>query len=405
MTRSECIARDAADPLGFARARFLLPPGIIYLDGNSLGPLPTAAPALITDMVARQWGVGLIRSWNDEAWIDLPMTIGARIAPLLGADPATVIACDSVSLNLYKLAGAALALRPQRHVILAEAGEFPTDGYMLQALADLAGAELRLVPRGDIAASLGPDIALLALCHVHYATGAVHDLAGLTAAAHAAGALTLWDVSHSAGALALALDSDGADFATGCGYKYLNGGPGAPAFAYVAARHQADFRPVLPGWMGHAAPFDFVPNYAPAAGIRRLLTGTPSILAMPALLAGVASFDGIDLAQAEAKSAALVHLFADLAAAHCPGVAVERAGAGRHGCQIIVRHPEGRRVMAALIAAGVIGDFRPPDRMRFGFPALFTRYVDVFDAVATLARIMAAATWQDARFDASGKVC
>lgn len=402
-TRADCAALDAADALAFARSRFALPDGLIYLDGNSLGPLPVATPAHIAEVVTQQWGQGLIRSWNDAGWIDLPLRIGAAIAPLLGAAPDSVVACDSVSINLFKLAGAALQLRPGRRVIVAEAADFPTDAYMLQGLADLAGAELRLAARAELPAALGSDVALLALTHAHYATGAVHDMAALNAAAHAAGALTLWDLSHSAGALALALDTDGADFAVGCGYKYLNGGPGAPAFAYTAARHHAALPVVLPGWMGHAAPFDFAQHHAPAPGVRRLLTGTPPILAMAALATGVATFDGIDMRLGEAKSAALARAFAALVAAHCPGVRVETP-VGRHGAQIIVHHPAGRRVMAALIARGVIGDFRPPDRMRFGFPALYTRFVDVWDAVQALADVLASGEWQDDRFAPQGMV-
>ncbi len=403
-THDDLAALDAADPLAHARARFRLPPGVVYLDGNSLGQLPAATPALVADAVEAQWGEGLIRSWNDAGWIDQPSRIGAAIAPLLGAAPDCVIACDSVSVNLFKLAGAALALRPGRRVILAEAGDFPTDAYVLAGLAHSFGAELRLVPRDAIAAGLDENTAMLVLTHTHYATGAVHDMAAITAAAHAAGALTLWDLSHSAGALQLALDADGADFAIGCGYKYLNGGPGAPAFAYVAARHHRDFRPPLQGWMGHAAPFDFAPDYVPAPGVARLAVGTPPILAMTALAAGVATFDGIAMADAEAKSAALVRSFVALVTTQCPGVTVEPPATGRYGAQVILRHQHGRRVMAALIARGVIGDFRPPDRMRFGFPALYTRFIDLWDAAQTLKTVLDCGEWQDARFDTLGVV-
>lgn len=397
-------ALDAADSLAPFRTRFALPAGIVYLDGNSLGPLPAATPALLADAVTRQWGTGLIRSWNDEAWIDLPATIGAAIAPIIGAPPDCVIACDSVSVNLYKLAGAALMLRPGRRKILVEAGDFPTDRYILDGLARTTGARCEAVPRGDVAAAIDGDTALVVLSHVHFSTGAVHDMAALTAAAHAAGALILWDLSHSAGALAVALDADNADFAVGCGYKYLNGGPGAPAFAFAAARHHAALQPPLQGWMGHAAPFAFAADWSPAPGIRRLLAGTPPVLAMAALAAGVATFAGVDMAAAEAKSAALAQCFARLAAARCPGVAVEMPHRLRHGAQVVLRHPQARRVMAALIAHGVIGDCRPPDRMRFGFPALYTRFADIGIAVDTLAAVLASGEWQDARFDALGQV-
>ncbi len=408
VTRDDCAARDAADPLAAARDRFSLPAGVTYLDGNSLGPLPTATAQRLVRTVAGEWGQGLIRSWNDAGWIDLPITVGARIAPLVGAEADSVVACDSVSVNLFKLAGAALAIAraadPQRRVIVCEAGDFPTDRHVLEGLAAVSGATLRAVPRGAVPAALADDVALVALTHVHFASGAVHDMAALSAAAHAAGALTLWDVSHSAGALALALAADGADFATGCGYKYLNGGPGAPAFAYVAPRHHDAFVPPLRGWMGAENPFGFSDIWAPAPGVRRLLAGTPSILALAALDAGVATFAGIDMAAAEAKSAALVVTFRDLVAAHCPAMAIDRPH-GRHGCQATLRHPDGRRIMAALIARGVIGDFRPPDGLRFGFPALYTRFVDAWDAVAALAAVLASGEWRDARFDSLGTVC
>ena len=404
LTRAALAAMDTADPLAFARARFRLPEGVVYLDGNSLGPLPVATPARLAAAVEGEWGNGLIRSWNDAGWIDLAAKVGAAIAPLIGAEPDSVIACDSVSVNLFKLAGAALKMRPGRRVIVLETDDFRTDRYVMEGLAGLAGAEVRAVARADIGAALGVDTALLLLTHAHFATGAVHDMAAMTAAAHDAGALTLWDLSHSAGALRVALDADQADFAVGCGYKYLNGGPGAPAFAYVARRHWDVLDPPLRGWMGHAAPFAFEDGWTPAPGVRRLLVGTPSILALTALLAGVETFDGVDMAAAEAKSAALVATFAELAATLAE-IAVERPPPGeRHGCQLVLRHPEGRRVMAALIARGVIGDFRPPDRMRFGFPALTTRLVDVWDAVEVLRAVLASGEWREARFGVLGSV-
>ncbi len=403
-SRADLAARDADDPLDFARTRFRMPVNVIYLDGNSLGPLPVATPARLAAAVEGEWGEGLIRSWNDAEWIDLPLKVGAAIAPLIGAEPESVIACDSVSVNLFKLAGAALTMRPGRRVIVLETDDFRTDRYVVEGLAGLAGAEVRAVARADIGTALNDNTALLLLTHAHFATGAVHDMAAMTAAAHDAGALALWDLSHSAGALTVALDKDGADFAVGCGYKYLNGGPGAPAFAYVARRHWEALDPPLRGWMGHAAPFAFDDDWRPAPGLRRLLAGTPSILALTALLAGVETFAGIDVAAAEAKSAALVEMFAELAAP-LPGITVDRPPPGsRHGCQLVLRHPEGRRVMAALIARGVIGDFRPPDRMRMGFPALTTRFVDVWDAVERLRTVLASGEWEGAQFDVLGVV-
>ena len=400
-------ALDAADPLGpkalNARARFVLPDGLIYLDGNSLGPLPAALPARLAQTMADEWGQGLIRSWNDAGWIDLPVALGAMIAPIIGAEAESVVACDSVSINLFKLASAALAMRPGRRTILMEAQDFPTDAYVMQGLARLAGVTLKRVARADLPAALDADVALLLLTHAHYVSGQVHDMAVMSTAAHAAGALTLWDLSHSAGALNVQLDRDGADFAVGCGYKYLNGGPGAPAFAYVARRHWRDCEPALTGWMGHAAPFDFAADYAPAPGARRLLTGTPPILAMRALEAGVATFDGIDMAVAEAKSRRQVQLFA-AGAAEITGVSVDPLPQGRHGAQCIIRHTSARRVMNALVARGVIGDCRPPDAMRFGFPALTTRFADIGLALAALQAVLASGEWQAERFAPVGMV-
>jgi kynureninase len=399
----QMAALDAADPLAPARARFLIPEGLVYLDGNSLGPLPAATPALLAGTVAQEWGQGLIRSWNDAAWIDLPVALGAAIAPIVGAEPDSVIACDSVSINLFKLASAALAMRPGRRAILMEADDFPTDAYVMQGLARLAGVTLRRVARADLLTAVDADVAVLLLTHAHYVSGQVHDMAAMSAAAHAVGALTLWDLSHAAGALAVQLDADGADFAVGCGYKYLNGGPGAPAFAYVARRHWAACEPALTGWMGHARPFDFAADHEPAPAARRLLTGTPPILAMRALEAGVATFDGIDMAAAEAKSRALVQMFA-AGAATITGITVDSLPEVRHGAQCIIRHPQARRVMNALIARGVIGDCRPPDAMRFGFPALTTRYVDVGLALAALQAVLTIGEWQDDRFAPAGVV-
>lgn len=400
---AQLAARDAADPLAHARARVRIPDGLVYLDGNSLGPLPAALPDRLAQTVQGEWGEGLIRSWNDAGWIDLPVQLGAAIAPIVGAEPESVVACDSVSLNLFKLASAALALRPGRRTILMEADDFPTDAYVMQGLATLAGVTLKRVARADLLAALDEDVALLLLTHAHYVTGNVHDMAAMNAAAHAAGALTLWDLSHAAGALVVRLDEDGADFAVGCGYKYLNGGPGAPAFAYLARRHWETAAPALTGWMGHARPFDFAADHAPAAGARRLLTGTPPILAMRALEAGIATFAGIDMAQAEAKSRALVQLFAK-SAATLMGVTVDPLPAGRHGAQCIIRHPQARRVMNALIARGVVGDMRPPDAMRFGFPALTTRFADIGLALAALAAVLASEEWREDRFAPKGVV-
>ncbi|QXQ05140.1 kynureninase [Sphingosinicellaceae bacterium] len=393
LTREDALLYDADDGLAFARARFSLPPGVIYLDGNSLGALPRRTAARVADTVTKEWGEGLIRSWNDADWINAPAKLGARIARLVGAEAEEVIVTDSVSINVFKLAAAALALRPGRRVIVTEAGNFPTDLYMLQGLSRLTGAELRVVPTAGIAAALDDSVALLLLTHTHYRTGAVLDMAGLTAAAHAAGALACWDLSHSAGALALDLNGADADMAVGCGYKYLNGGPGAPAFASVAARHHAELEQPLTGWFGHAAPFDFVDDYRPGAGMQRLLVGTPSVIGMAALASGLATFDGVDIVAAAAKSRALGDLFLDLAAESCPQLTVA-CPRDHRGAQVSLSHPDAYPIMQALIARGVIGDFRAPDVLRFGFPALYVRFVDVWDAVAILADVMEHEDWR-----------
>jgi kynureninase len=394
---------DAADPLAHVRRRFVLPDSTIYLDGNSLGALPANVPGRIADVISREWGKDLIGSWNTNRWIDLPQRIGAQIAPLIGAEPDEVIAADSTSVNLFKLAAAALLHQAPRRIVLSEQGNFPTDLYVLQGLEQLLGGKmtLRLVEREHIAGAIGNDAALIVLTHVHYKTGEVHDMRAITKAAHEAGAFILWDLSHSAGAMEVFLDRDGADLAIGCGYKYLNGGPGAPAFLYVARRHQENLHQPLSGWMGHAAPFDFGDHYTPAPGVARQLCGTPAVLSMVALAEGVASFDGVAMAAVREKSKSLGDLFLDLVERRCPNAGFEIAcprDANRRGSQVAFRHAHGYEIAQALIARGVIGDFRAPDILRFGFAPLYTRYVDVRDAVDRLAGIMADESWRNERF-------
>lgn len=401
-TRQDCLDRDAADPLASVRTRFNLPCPTIYLDGNSLGALPVAAANAVREAVERQWGEDLIASWNKHGWIGLPQSVGGRIARLIGAEAGEVVAADSVSVNLFKLAAAALGARPGRRVILTEGGDFPTDLYILQGLAGMVpGAELRVVAPGGIEAALDDQVAVVLLSHVHYRTGAVRDMAGISSAIRAVGALSLWDLSHSAGVLDLDLNRDGADLAAGCGYKYLNGGPGAPAFLFVARRHQAALRNPLSGWMGHARPFDFVDDYAPAAGIDRWLCGTPPILSLTALDAALDAFDGVDMAAARAKAGALGDLFIERVEARCAGrgliLASPRDAVARGG-QVSFQHPQGWAVMQNLIARGVIGDFRSPDIIRFGFAPLYVRYVDVRDAVEVLGEILDSESWRDARY-------
>ena len=406
--RSHCEALDRDDPLGHFRQEFDLPDGVIYLDGNSLGALPRATAGRLAAVVREEWGRDLIRSWNSAGWIDLPGRVGALIAGIVGAGADEVVAADSTSVNLFKLAAAAVQMRPGRRIILSEPGNFPTDLYILQGLAELLGdrVEVRLVEPGGLEAALTDEVALLLLTHVHYKTGRIHDMARLTAAAHRAGALTLWDLSHSAGALDVRLGEAGADFAVGCGYKYLNGGPGAPAFLYVARRHQDTVRPPLSGWMGHAAPFEFSDRYEPGAGIRRQLCGTPAILGLAALEEGVRIMARADMARVRAKSMRLGRLFLDLVAQECPGVFAMHCPAEpeARGSQVSLRHPDGYAIVQALIARGVIGDFRAPDVLRFGFAPLYVSHADVFDAVAHLADIMHSQSWMDAAYQRRGAV-
>ena len=401
-TRQDCLDQDAGDPLGGVRDRFSLPEGVIYLDGNSLGALPTAAAHAVRDAVENQWGCDLIASWNKHGWIGLPQKTGGKIARLIGAGADEVVAADSVSVNLFKLAAAAVAASHGRRAVVTEAGDFPTDLYILQGLAALMpDIELRVAEPGGVAAALDDQVAVVLLSHVHYRSGAVRDMAELNAAIHATGALGLWDLSHSAGVLDVDLNRDGADMAAGCGYKYLNGGPGAPAYVFVAKRHQAALRNPLSGWMGHARPFDFVDDYAPAPGIDRWLCGTPPILSLTALDTALDAFDGVKMPEAREKAGALGDLFIERVEARCAGKGLTLASpcaAGLRGGQVSFHHPQGWAVMQNLIARGIIGDFRSPDVIRFGFAPLYVRRVDVWDAVEVLGEILDSGTWRDARY-------
>ena len=400
MSPDAARARDAADPLAHARDAFQLPHGVIYLDGNSLGCLPKDAAARVAETVAREWGDGLIRSWNAAGWIDAPLRVGDKIAALIGAAPGEVAACDSTSVNLAKLLCGALSLRPGRQVILSEPGNFPTDLYIVEGLARFGLCELRLVPRERLAAAIDESVAAVLLTHVHYKTAALFDMAATTAAAQAAGALMLWDLSHSAGAVPVDLNGANADLAVGCGYKYLNGGPGAPAWLFVARRHQAAIATPLAGWMGHAAPFAFDDGYAPAPGIARMLAGTPSIIALAALEAGVELIAALGIAALAAKSRELSAAF--VAAVEAIGdphlcLASPRDPAAR-GSHASFAHPEAHAICQALIAAGVIGDFRAPDILRFGFAPAYLRFADVARAAAELAAIIAERRWDRPEF-------
>eukprot|EP01037_Dinobryon_pediforme_P014535 gene14535-14658_t len=393
---------DRDDPLGFVRDRFDVPEDVIYLDGNSLGALPRATPEALEQATRKAWGKGLIRSWNTEGWIDQPLVLGGRIGRLIGAETDEVAVTDSTSVNLFKLASAAMAMRPDRRVILSEAGNFPTDLYMLQGLVEQLGgrAELRVVERAAIADAITDEVALMVLTHVHYVTGEIFDMPGLTRRAHAVGALTLWDLSHSCGALEVDLNGAGADFAIGCGYKYLNGGPGAPAYAFAAKRHHKAMRQPLSGWMGHAKPFDFVDDYAPAPGIAQVLCGTPSVLAMTALKCGLDTFEGVEMAAVRQKSIAVSEVFRELMTA--PELAefqlVSPEDPKLRGSHLSYAHQDGYAIMAALIDRGVIGDFRAPDRLRFGFTPLYARFVDMFDAVERLKAVMRDGAWRAPKY-------
>ena len=400
MSLAEARRLDADDPLREWRDRFSLPERVSYLDGNSLGALPRATPERLQAVVEGEWGTGLVGSWNDADWIRLPARVGDAIAPLIGAQAGEVIACDSVSVNLFKLIGAALAMRPGRNVILSEPGNFPTDLYMIQGLEAQGLAKQRLAARDALEAALDGDVALLLLTHVHYKTGALHDMARLTRAAHDAGALVLWDLSHSTGAVEVDLNAAQADFAVGCGYKYLNGGPGAPGFAFVTRRHHAQLRQPLSGWMGHASPFDFTDDYEAAPGIEQLLTGTPSILALAALEEGVRTVAEIGIAPLVEKSHSLSGFMAQAMAEHVPEMeCVSPADPAQRGSQLSYRHEHAFALCQALIARGVVGDFRTPDVLRFGFAPAYVRHEDCWRAVAALREVLDSGEWREDRFN------
>ncbi|THD64998.1 kynureninase [Phenylobacterium sp.] len=410
MTRDEALALDAGDPLARFRAGFALPHGLIYLDGNSLGPPPLAVHERLAEVSHNEWGEGLVRSWNSARWIEAPLRVGGKIARLIGAQPHEVTVADSTTVNLFKLAAGALSLKPGRTTILSEAGNFPTDLYALQGLAALLGpgrARLRTVPPEDLVAAIGEDTAAVVLTHVHYKTSRRWDLAAVTAAAHAKGALMIWDLCHSVGAIAVDLNGAGADLAVGCSYKYLNGGPGAPAFLFVAERHQAQIASPLSGWMGHAEPFAFEDGYRPAADIRGQITGTPPILGLAALEAGVDLQLQADPAQVEAKGLALAGLFVRQVEAAAADPALRLTGPRgptARGLHVSFAHPEGYALVQAMIARGIVGDFRAPDIARFGFSPLFLSYAQVWDAAQALAEVLATRAWDRPEFRARAAV-
>jgi kynureninase len=413
-----CQRLDAQDPLRALRDQFLLPEGVIYLDGNSLGVLPRSAPARVAEVVAREWGEGLIRSWNSAGWFDLPQRLGDKVGRLVGAAPGEVVCTDSTSINLYKVlfAAVAQARSEQRRVVVSERSNFPTDLYIAESLCREYGMELRLIDASELPAAITPEVAVLMLTHVNYRTGAMHDMAAVTAAAHAAGALTVWDLAHSAGAVPVALNDSHADFAIGCGYKYLNGGPGAPAFVWVNRRHADRFQQPLSGWWGHAAPFEFTPHYRPAAGVARYLCGTQPIVSLAALECGLDTMLAAEplggMAALRTKSLALTDAFIALVEARCPGrfTLVTPRDHARRGSQVCLaldkpQSPtQAYAIVQALIERGVIGDYRAgdeqmPDILRFGFTPLYLGFEDVWQSVEHLVQVLERGEWERPEFN------
>lgn len=408
-TREDCAALDARDPLATFRGRFALPERVIYLDGNSLGALPKAAIERARGVIGEEWGSGLIRSWNDADWMELPFTVGAKIARLIGAEADEVVACDSTSVNLFKLLTAAFALSPERRVLLTDSDNFPTDNYVAEGVGEFLGERVacRLAAADEMIDAIDADTAVVSLTHVNYRTGRMYDMAQISAAAAAHGALTLWDLSHSAGAVPVDLNGTGADLAVGCGYKYLNGGPGAPAYLFVAGRHQAAIRQPVSGWMGHAAPFEFAAGFRPAPGIARMLSGTPPVIALAVLECGLDVLAEAGMEALRAKSVALSELFMARIDAACAGHGLELLSppdSAQRGSQVSYAYTNGYGAVQALIARRVIGDFRQPDVMRFGFAPLYLRFVDVWDAAEALGEVLRDDEWRGHKFGAKGAV-
>lgn len=413
LTRDECVRADAADPLAPFRARFALPEGRIYLDGNSLGAMPLAAAERARDVVDREWAADLISSWNTNDWFELPVRIGEKIARLVGGERGGCVATDTTSINLFKALGAALRIQgddaPERRVIVSERENFPTDLYVVEGIIELRGGahELRLIDGpDDLAAALTPDVAVVLLTQVNYRTGALWDMAEATARVHAAGALVVWDLCHSAGALPVHLDRDGADFAVGCTYKYLNGGPGAPAFVWVAEQHLGRAASPLTGWWGHARPFAMAPGFERADGIRGFLVGTQPILSLATMEVGIDLALDADQDEVRRKSLALTELFMRLVDERLGEHPLELLTPrdSRRGSQVSYLHPEGFAVVNALISLGVIGDYREPGVLRLGFAPLYTGYADVWDSVDALRQVLDDELWRDERFHRRGAV-
>ena len=389
------------------RALFDLPEGVIYLDGNSLGPLPRAAAARVARTVTEEWGQMLITGWNKAGWMELPSRLGTRVGRLIGAEPGAVVLGDTLSIKVYQALASAFEMNPTRKVVLSDTGNFPSDLYIAQGLCRTLGPgyELKTVAPEDVLGALDDAVAVMMITEVDYRTGRRHDMAALTARAHEVGALAIWDLAHSAGALPVEVAKGGADFAVGCTYKYLNSGPGGPAFIYVAPRHADRARPALSGWLGHEAPFAFNLDYRPGAGVERMRVGTPPVIQLAALEASLDIWDQVEMADIRTASLALTDRFIAGVEASCPTLtlATPRDHVAR-GSQVSFRHPEGYAIMQALIARGVGGDFRAPAILRFGFTPLFINAADVDKAIAIIADVMANRLWDRPEYKTRAKV-
>jgi len=389
------------------RRLFRLPEGVLYLDGNSLGPLPVSAEVRVREVMAREWGDQLIRAWNSADWIGLPRRVGDRIGRLIGAPEGSVATGDTLSVKVFQALAAALALRPERKIVLSDTGNFPSDLYIASGLIQALGGglELRLVAPEDVESAIDESVAVTLITEVDYRTGRSHDMKALTAKAHAVGAITVWDLAHSTGAVPVDLTAADADFAVGCTYKYLNGGPGAPAFIYVAPRFAESARPILSGWMGHEAPFAFDLDYRPHASVERMRVGTPPVLALAVLDAALDAWDGVDMADVRAASITLSERFIAEVEARCPDLTLASPrDPHARGSQVSFRHPQGYAIMQALIANEVIGDFRAPDLIRFGFTPLYLSKDDVVAAAIVLERVMTERLWDDPAYATRSKV-
>jgi len=402
ITRDDSVSLDSKDVLAPLREEFMLNEQEIYLDGNSLGPVSRAAAARVNDVITSEWGRGLVRGWNDAGWMAMPTRLGDRLAPLIGARPGEVLVADTLTVLLAKLIGGALDLRKDRSVVLTDVANFHSDLYIVRAMAARAGRPItvKAIERSALESELNDDVALVMLTHVDFRSGEMLDLRGITAKVHDAGALMLWDFAHSAGAVPLDVTGADVDFAAGCGYKYLNGGPGSPAFVYVRKSWQGRLENPLPGWLGHARPFDFELDYVPAQGMQAFVTSSPSIVALAALDGALDVWDRASMDEVRAKSLRLTDLFIELVEARLPDVfeVVTPRDHARRGSQVALRHPESYGIIQSLLQRGVVGDFRDPDIARFGFTPLYVRFVDVYDAVEILVEVIERESYRDAKF-------